>query len=321
MDVPLCTTTAGPDSRSEFNGSIDGIEDGLLTGWAITGQGRPCDVSVTVNGRYFPAVHANLPRPDLGPGSLGGWRLAIGDALCAGENRIEARLPNGDPLQQSPAVFMGLTLVIEPPIVAGGAPLRYLGAIDRSEPPMLSGWALSSACRAVPINIWVAGRDPILVQSIDPRPDLAAKGLTLGDGGWHIDIAALLGLGPTIVHLRFPDGSDLPGSPLSFGTADRRVAVPPRMPLAPAPVPVKPPSTPDAPTPARLTVRRSNPPRATDFDDISLDQIALAVQAGRIQVAAPQPPPLPETNQPLIEEAAAPPMPPRKGVLSRLFGR
>ena len=190
-------------------------------------------------------------------------------------------------------------MAVAPPQPASGDELRYLGAIDNRQPPVLSGWAISSACLAAPITIEVEGQTPVVVQSANPRPDLAAKNLSPGDGGWQFDIASRLGPDGATVHLRFPDGSPMPGSPLQFGKP--RQAEPAAAPPAPvaeiAPAPPPPPKPIDA---AKLA--RHSAPR-------------VSFAPANPQPAAPQPEPEPEsveTPQPPAAPAAVatPPPPP-----------
>lgn len=345
MDEPTAPDAPAEAAKPDFVGSIDGIQGDMLSGWAVSILGDPCEVAVIVNGSILPAVRSELPRPDLNAKGQargqGGWQVPVGELLTDGENRIDARLPDGTPLAGSPALFSGRSMAAAPP--PPDAPLRYLGNIDSAQPPVLGGWALSSACRAVPVTVEIEGRAPVEVPSSDPRPDLAAKSLTPGDGGWHFDIGAVDGAYQTIVHLRFPDGSPLPGSPLRFGTPAAPPASPtepPALPPVPEPVTAAP-STPapeasapvverrpepraePAPPPAsvtRLNPRPSAFPTLAELDEISLDDLALAVENGQINVEAPPPPPPPEPEE-TAEIAAPPPRPGRKGLFARLLGR
>jgi hypothetical protein len=339
----------------DFVGSIDGVTDGTLSGWAVTIQGDPSEVRITVNGQEFPAIVAEHPRPDLQIAGQakgqGGWRLDIGAALRDGENRIEAIFPDRSRLSGSPLVFTGLTPIKAAPLPAEDAPLRYVGAIDNQHPPSLTGWAISSACKAVPVTIEIEGRATIEVASSDPRADLAKQGLSDGDGGWHYDIGAI-GAPPMAVHIRFPDGTELPGSPLRYNqpapddlpppeaaaaAADTEIVPPPQpapeaisaAPPAPtAPVPVA--SAPASPEPARekvepasvtrLTPRPQSGPSLAELDEISLDDLAAAVEAGIIYVPPPPPPP-PEPEVVESAPAARRGAPERKGFFARLLGR
>lgn len=328
----------------DFVGSIDGVSGGTLSGWAVTIGGDPSEVRITVNGQDYPVVVAEFPRPDLQIAGQakgqGGWRLAIGAALTDGENRIEAIFPDRSHLNGSPLVFTGRAPAKAAPAPAEGTALRYVGAIDNQHPPTLSGWAISSACKAVPVTIEIEGRAMIEVLSSDPRADLANQGLSEGDGGWHYEIGAI-GDAPMAVHIRFPDGTELPGSPLRYNQPTPEDLPPPETPeqaaeaagtdTVPPPQPAPAdllPAAPPVPALAReeapasvtkLTPRPPNGPSLADLDEISLDDLAAAVEAGIIHVPPPPPPPPePEVEERAAEVQAAPE---RKGFFARLLGR
>ncbi|KQM21485.1 hypothetical protein ASE73_15665 [Sphingomonas sp. Leaf24] len=307
IDKPSPTPTIG------YLGAVDDDRQGRLSGWAITRQGDPCVVTATVNGRSFTAA-SDLPRPDLAAKGqsrgAGGWRIELADALEPGENRIDITLPDGTPLSGSPR------MVAWTPAPAAAPAPRHLGAIDSANARLLSGWALTATGDACEVTITVGDGDPVTILSEGTRADLAAKGMSRGAGGWHLFLEDRLMPGANRVTIALPDGSAMPGSPLTIeGQAITPVA-------NPAPAPVTAPPTPSASAVVTELPPRQRPamPSLAELDELSLDEIALAVASGRVRVDAPSPPePVapPVVAQPAPEAAPSP----RRSWVARLLGR
>ncbi len=300
IDKPSPSPTIG------YLGAIDDDRQGRLSGWAITRQGDPCAVTATVNGRSFTTA-SNLPRPDLAAKGqsrgAGGWRVELADALEPGENRVDVTLPDGTPVSGSPR------MVTWTPAPAAASAPRHLGAIDSANARLLSGWALTATGDPCEVTITVGDGDPVTMLSEGTRADLAAKGMSRGAGGWHLFLEGRLMPGANRVTIALPDGSAMPGSPLTIeGQAITPVEAPPP-PSASAVVTELPPR------------QRPAMPSLVELDELSLDDLALAVASGRIRVDTP-PPPEP-VAPPVLSEAAADPTPPprRSGWVARLLGR
>jgi 2-polyprenyl-3-methyl-5-hydroxy-6-metoxy-1,4-benzoquinol methylase len=75
------------EPRSKYIGRVDRLYQSDLAGWAVSPDGRPCEVEIRVNGNLIAQVGANLIRPDL---------AAIGLSPAAG---FQYTLP--EPLSQS----------------------------------------------------------------------------------------------------------------------------------------------------------------------------------------------------------------------------
>lgn len=313
IDKPSPSPTIG------YLGAVDDDRQGRLSGWAITRQGDPCEVTATVNSRSF-ATASDLPRPDLAAKGqsrgAGGWRIELVDALEPGENRIDITLPDGTPLSGSPRMVTWM-----PAPTAAPAP-RHLGAIDSANARLLSGWALTATGDPCEVTITVGDGDPVTMLSEGTRADLAAKGMSRGAGGWHLFLEGRLMPGANRVTIALPDGSAMPGSPLTI----EGQTVPP-VEVRPAPVPAMAPVTAPPPPSASAVVTELPPrqrpamPSLVELDELSLDDLALAVASGRIRVDTP-PPPEP-VAPPVLSEAAADPTPPprRSGWVARLLGR
>ncbi|KQN73013.1 hypothetical protein [Sphingomonas sp. Leaf62] len=320
IDKPSPTPTIG------YLGAVDDDRQGRLSGWAITRQGDPCEVTATVNGRSF-ATASDLPRPDLAAKGqsrgAGGWRIELADALEPGENRVDVTLPDGTPVSGSPR------MVIWTPAPAAAPAPRHLGAIDSANARLLSGWALTATGDPCEVTITVGEDDPVTVLSEGTRADLAAKGMSRGAGGWHLFLEGRLMPGANRVTIALPDGSAMPGSPLTIEGPPVAAPVQPEAvepPAPPAPVVVPPPAPMIAPAPTSAVVTELPPrqrpamPSLAELDELSLDDIALAVASGRVRVDAPPPPePVapPVIAQPESEAAPSP----RRSWMARLLGR
>lgn len=181
--------------------------------------------------------------------------------------------------------------------------MHYVGAID--EPgDRISGWAVTNVGDICLVTATVNGAQRFTRNSDDPRPDLAAKQQSRGQGGFRIDIASALVPGANRIEVTFPDGSHLPGSPIARDLPAHWQAPP-------------------SPRPAPILKLASAVPHLTlaELEDISLDDVSHAVANGIIA--------MPKSPQRLVvaplaasPAAAPPPLPvPPRSWLSRLARR
>lgn len=363
-----------PPALPAFVGAIDATANGRISGWAVTITGERCDIAVVVNDKDRFVIGTDQPRPDLAAKQqskgLGGWRVDVSPVLQPGENRIAVVFPDGSLLPGTPITYDHTADPVAKPASPVGAK-AYIGAIDTPQEDRLRGWSVAIDGSPAPVTIQVNDGPPVTVEADGRRQDLAAKNLSNGLGGWHLEIGAALVEGRNGISVRFPDGSHVPGSPIERWIGERPVEAKPvtarpapsatpaparkpapvaapapatRPAAAPAPRPApaaapKPAPAPvvapapqpaaasatvtelpkRAPTPARL-------PSLTELDELSLDDVSLAVASGRIRFDPPAPP-APAEAEPVAEpEAAAPELPApeepaRPGLFARLFGR
>lgn len=286
-----------------YLGAVDDGRQGRVSGWAITREGDACEVIALVNGRSF-STKSSLPRPDLATKGQsrgqGGWRIEIGEALQPGENRVDVHLPDGTPLAGSPRTVTG---------EAAPAATRYLGAIDTANAALLSGWALTASGDPCTLTVQIGDAASVLLVSDGTRADLAKKGMSAGAGGWHLFLDGHLAPGSNLITVTLPDGTPLPGSPLRI---ERPAAN-----AAPTPT-TEPKKGKVAEFPERP---RATMPSLVELDELSLDDIALAVASGRVRVEAPPaPPPVPPVALVAPEPEVAP-APSRLAWFARLLKR
>lgn len=350
-----------------FVGSVDSIDQGIISGWAVTQRGEECSVVVMVNGAERFYAEGDRPRPDLAAKQqsrgAGGWRIDLRKSLVAGDNRIEVHTPDGIDLRGSPlnyrydpeAETADVPMLKRPR--SPGAPNGYLGAIDACDNVVLSGWAVTAQGMASTVCIQVNSAPPMEIIADKPRPDLAAKGLSDGAGGWRLDIASALVPGRNLVSITFPDGVHLPGSPIEREISNPAVPAGQPVPAAPptddlvaahpsaaspdaaraprdrpqAPIADRPSIGTEAPAAGaqitELPLRPRGPAKLlslAELDELSLDDIALAVAAGMIDV---KPAPVVEREEalPPVAEVQAPVVPAATdmgtGFFSRLWRR
>jgi hypothetical protein len=188
--------------------------------------------------------------------------------------------------------------------------MHYVGAIDEAQQNRVSGWAVSHVGDVCTVTVVVNGRDRFVVDSDGPRPDLAAKQQSRGAGGFRVEIASALVPGENILRVMFPDGSHVPGSPVTrVMPADWTAPARP-----PEPARASPPILTLAPRPPRLSL--------AELEDMSLDDVSHAVAHGLIKVAGPRPhaePAPPPASVPETTDAPAPL--PARSWLARRFAR
>lgn len=285
---------APAETEPAYVGAVDRLIDGVLSGWAVTLAGDPCEVTVRLGGETVCSARSDGPRPDLHAKQqsrgAGGWAVALGERAVPGA-AIEVLLPDGTHLAGSPLTVQ----TSASPAPPDGGALTYVGAIDASEGDFVAGWALSSRFEPAPVRIRVNNHPEMVVESANDRADLIAQQLTQSGGGWQLRIAELLADGPNQISVTFPDGGHLPGSPIQRWVGEAR------------PVPVERASEPAAPV----------IPSLAELDELNLDDLSLAVAAGLITVA----PPVVEAIEVRKVEPVAPPLAPPHGFLARLLGR
>ena len=191
--------------------------------------------------------------------------------------------------------------------------MHYVGAIDEAQQNRVSGWAVSHVGDVCAVTVDVNGSDRFVVDSDGPRPDLAAKQQSRGAGGFRVDIASALVPGENTLHVTFPDGSHVPGSPIT------------RVMPADWAAPARPPE------PARAS--QSSPPILTlapkvprlslaELEDMSLDDVSHAVAHGLVKVAGPRPDAETVSAAAKAPEATDIPAPlPARSWLARRFAR
>ena len=180
--------------------------------------------------------------------------------------------------------------------------MHYVGAIDESGQNRISGWAVSQFGDICAVTATVNDCQRFTVSSDGLRPDLASKQQSRGAGGFRIDVASALVPGMNRIDITFPDGTHLPGSPITRELAADWV---------PPPAPRPAPTLKLAPAVPHLSL--------AELEDISLDDVCHAVAHGIIEVRTP---PMPAVVTPakapeaLLNEA---PSPVPAGLLFRLL--
>jgi hypothetical protein len=308
------TETSEKKSEHEgFVGAIDLFRHRRMSGWGVTRTGDACSVTVIVNGEHRIELPTNMPREDLAAKQqsrgLGGWRVSLRDIIREGENVIEVVFPDGTPLAGSPIVHVHSEQGEAAPSEPVG-PKKYLGAIDTPGETMLSGWSVDNGGAGAAVTVQVNDNPPVEVAAEGKRGDLQRSGLSAGLGGWSIDISEALVPGNNRVSVSFPDGKPVPGSPYDHFFGDRPAEEPALARKGKGR--------------ATKVTRLHEPvmPSLADLDELSLDDISLAVASGRVKFDPPPPPPVEAEPEPVAaaEEAVPPPEAPR-GFFARLFGR
>ncbi|WP_404713416.1 hypothetical protein [Sphingomonas sp. MMS24-J13] len=291
---------------------------------------------------------------------LGGWYVDVGPLLVRGKNIIEARFADGAALAHSPFEYDPEAAKEDFAPAPPSGPITYHGAIDTPQANVIAGWSISSDFRAASVVIQVNDREPVTIEATNDRPDLIQQQLIRSGGGWSFDVGPLLVQGFNLISVRYPDGKHLPGSPIERQNGENPPGfVKPTRPPAPAPDPVAaapqpvPAPAPAAskPTPAQTIevvmspftrkpvvadaapalsnvtpfpdrlAARNGMPSLSELDELSLDDLSLAIAAGMINVGpavAHEPVPDPEPTEAEIMHAE---LARRPGFFARLFGR
>jgi hypothetical protein len=355
--APEAASAEAP-AKPNFVGTIDKVAYGRLSGWAVNMQGEPCAVSIRLNGFDIATVTSDQERADLAAKrysrGLGGWYVDLGAKLTDGKNVIEARFADGTMLAHSPFDYEPQAVKEDFAPAPSTGPITYHGAIDSPQANVIGGWSISSDFHAASVVIQVNDREPVTIQAITDRHDLIQQQLLRSGGGWSYDVGPLLVQGFNLISVRYPDGRHLPGSPIERQNGENppgfvKPTRPPEpvtaatKPAQPAPVTAPPPPptvqavmspfarkpvVADAPAaasnvtpfPERLTPRNGMP-SLSELDELSLDDLTLAIAAGMINVGPAvthEPVPDPEPTAAEIRHAE---LASRPGFFARLFGR
>ncbi|HWH22711.1 MAG TPA: hypothetical protein VNT25_05395 [Allosphingosinicella sp.] len=340
-----------------YKGFVEIATAEKIAGWAVDELGSACELKLVVNGEEVRSLRSDGPRPDLVRSGLstgaGAFSADPQPHLSPGENRIEVKFPDGSNVRGTPFICT---------LSAGPEAETYKGHIDRQEGARVSGWAVGSSGGACTIGVEVNDVKRIEVRSDGARPDLVSLGMSSGAGGFDIDLSPFLRKGRNSVALRLPDGQVMGGGPLAIEwgaepPAQERREPPPAPPPAKTvgviPPPMEPPPareaaeplsdpTPStAPSPPMIAAKggtgaerrrgsksaKARMPSLGELDELSLDDVSLAVAAGLVNVA-PAASPTPEAEapgpeRPGTEDAAETGGAPkhRSGWLRRIFSR
>jgi glycosyltransferase involved in cell wall biosynthesis len=180
------------------SGGYDRTHDGLVSGWfTCPACGNPPTPTpeLFVNHQLVETSKATTPRGDV-PGHMG---------------FILRFTPTGTPhthvrVQCPTHPEHGLDLDIP----AGTWTTPALAAIETSTWPIVTGWLALLAAPDGGIRLQIDGYDPIPVRTTVRRPDVQAYLGTLGVGGFHLDLGAILGYAlPDTTHLRLVLGNQV----------------------------------------------------------------------------------------------------------------
>lgn len=143
----------------------------------------------------------NLSDAPLAPGGL--VPTVTGEALAAGT-------------EASPPVAAPASTGAEATIPPAPPKPSFVGIIDKLAYGRLSGWAVTMEGNPCDVIVQLNGNDIANVTSDQPRPDLAAKQLSRGLGGWHFDLGTMLVPGDNVIDVKFTDGTSLRNGPFTF---------------------------------------------------------------------------------------------------------
>ncbi|WP_162184671.1 hypothetical protein [Sphingomonas hengshuiensis] len=312
------------DNGADFSGMVNSAGSLFLNGWAVTRAGDPCQVTVFVDGVEAASMmsteeRAHLARRNASKG-LGGWSVDLRKLLKPGPNRIDVRLPNGKSLRRSPFIHHAPPAVR--PLAAGESRL-YQGHAQLVGQDALRGWVMGPGGDTAVVTVHVNGREPVSFLADKPQIE-TIDGTQRTVFGWSIDLTDVLMPGMNVIEVRDAEGRPLGASPFLQRIRKQPAAAAPAPASAPAPAkpaaaaaPAKPASAPSAPvaasTPAPPKPAPAPPvepvpqpakmPSAADLDEMSLDDISLAMAGGMIAVEAPVVPPVTVVAQPVPRPA------------------
>lgn len=287
-----------------------------VSGWAVA-DGEACELTLVVNnGKPF-TFSSNGERPDLLRSGLstgkGGFSIDLEPHLVLGENFVEIRFPDGAMVSGSPFTR---TIATET-----GDEQPYRGFVEGVEGDRVRGWAVTQDGRPCEVRADISDSIQLTTVSDRPRPDLLRNGISTGLGGFEFAIPAIEGEANT-VSIFYRDGTHLPGSPLAIPKTGKAEIASKSQARVAAP---QPPETPRATPPRRKAdaqeegrsrsgheggrppraayaprkpVREPGMPSLAELDELSLDDLSLAVASGLVSVASPAQPP---TQEALVE--------------------
>lgn len=181
-------------------GGFDRVHDGLISGWFICAAcgSPPTPVpALILDGVPTPAAATVTPRADV-PGGAG--FLLRFPARRARPPRVRVHCPH------HPEQGMDL------PAPAAWS-VTTLGTIEHAFWPEVAGWVVRLSPDAPPPTLAITGVPPVPVEAPVPRPDVAVYLGEDGVGGYHVDLAPVLGYAqPEGTEVRLMDGPHLLGT-------------------------------------------------------------------------------------------------------------
>lgn len=325
-----------------FRGAIDTPDAHYITGWAVDETGEPCTLQLVINGAHYP-LECEGERPDVAQAGLsngqGGFRFDPSDKLIAGENRLELHFPDGSHVPGSP---FSRTQDVEQLRAAERLSARqpsssYQGHVDYLGAEALRGWAVNSERKPCLVHVKRPGMVPVVIRTDRPRPDLVDAGFSNGLGGFKLGFADAVDA--AVVEVMFADGTLLPGLPSSIPSEAEHELAATAIDRYVENAPVSPEKKQTVtniaqirkPGRKKLAGRIDTAPTTrlslAELDEISLDDLSLAVASGMIAVSPQKSEPQAEEQQdapvaPSLNPAEAPPPPAgwREMLRSRLRG-
>jgi len=302
-----------------FRGFVEVSTGGLLSGWAVDEGGNSCELTVAVNGGAPVLIESKADRPDLVrlgiSNGQGGFSFDPAGKLRDGPNMIELRFPDGNPVPGSP-IFR--TVGDAPPADEEA----FNGFIESGDAEEVRGWAVTGAGLPCLVSASVNGTLALQAMTDRPRPDLGRRGMSAGLGGFSFSLAAFVGEGRNEIEVTFPDGSHVRGSPFTIGGEE----APPAQVAPSAGIEPEQEAASDGKGAAEGHggASEAKMPSLPELDELSLDDLSLAVATGLVPVAPAAPPA--EQGQASSEpkEVPAPAIGEERkkpGLLARLFGR
>jgi Glycosyl transferase family 2 len=172
-----------------------------ISGWAI-GDGGPAELDVLVNGAAIARIRCETPRPDVkaGPGATGAGFAFVFSRALAPSDIVSVRFAGGAELANSPL-----------------RPFPYEGFIDRCTTTTVVGWATCGG-RPGEVDIFLNDAPVARVACDVERPDLASYHAPM-KSGFACLLPREIGAADR-VSVRFPDGTELSGSPVAPATEE-----------------------------------------------------------------------------------------------------
>ncbi|WP_448663704.1 hypothetical protein ACG3SL_03240 [Sphingomonas sp. CJ20] len=321
------TETTGRNKDSEtgpdYSGIVNSAGSLFLNGWAVTRSGDPCQVRVFVNGEEAFDILSEEARPHLKrqgvSNGLGGWSVDLRKVLKPGPNRVDVRFPDGTSLRKSPYIHHAPSKIraLKP-----GETRLYQGDAALIDDVRIDGWVMGTGGDTAVVTIHVNGREPVSFLPDQPRIAVV-DGVSRTVFGWSMDLGDVLMRGMNLIHVRDAEGQPLGESPFRVRVAAPAKAAPavPEPAPAPAPVPAEPVAPPAPPVAEPPVAQAHGMPSAADLDEMSLDDISLAMAAGMVEVEPPVAPPVPEVVARPAPEPVAPRFNNAPGFFERLLRR
>jgi cephalosporin hydroxylase/GT2 family glycosyltransferase len=232
--APVPVAPLPPRPARHVEGSVDGVRDGAVHGWAVY-PGAPDDkpiVELVHDGRVIGDAIAVLPRPDvaaLGHPEACGFAVPVDAAFrrdwAGGDLAVQLRVRGGTALRGENQIMPAAALAEDaqatpqfwPPL---SWPLRLAGLtgfIDRLGPDHIDGWAQNTRTPSAPvvIDMWEDGVRAGSFTANIWRKDLEET--RQGDGRWALSAPVPQGLRDGRLHrleLRLPEGDAVMAMPV-----------------------------------------------------------------------------------------------------------